>query len=177
MATTTLVSLEEYLATSYRPDMEYIDGELRPKGGKDAVVQWVHSRLQIIIGSWFQQHRKEWRITAGVEARTQVRSTRVRLPDIVVDHAGPHPQVLINPPLIVIEILSPTDTLSEILKRFEDYLAMGVPNIWLVNPDERTGSVYGGGGLLQPVNPFTVAGTAIYLDLTTVFAEYDEDNA
>ncbi len=177
MATTTHVSFEEYLATAYRPDVEYLDGELRPKGGKDTVVQWRHSNLQHVIGGWFYMHRKEWGITGGVEARTRVFGRNVRLPDVVIDWKGPHPEVLTAPPLIVIEILSPSNTLPEVLKRFRDFAVMGVPNIWLVEPQNRTGQVYGEDGLLRPATRFTVAETPVYLDLATVFAEYDEDNA
>ena len=38
----SIVSMEEYLRTSYRPDCEYIDGELRERN----VGQWEHSRIQ-----------------------------------------------------------------------------------------------------------------------------------
>ncbi len=70
MATSTIVSLEEYLRTDYRPDMEYIDGELRPKEGKlteEPVVRWMHSRLQVIISAWFENHAEEWEIRTGVK--------------------------------------------------------------------------------------------------------------
>ena len=49
MAATTLVTLEEYLRTSYEPDQEYIDGELKEK----PVVRWTHSRLQASLCMWF----------------------------------------------------------------------------------------------------------------------------
>ncbi len=48
MATTTLVSLEDYLRTDYDPDVEYIDGQLKEK----PVVQWTHSNLQVSLSSW-----------------------------------------------------------------------------------------------------------------------------
>jgi hypothetical protein len=63
MSTSTLITLEQYLATSYRPDVEFIEGELREKnsllGKGDPMVQWAHSRLQVMIGSWFDQHEEE----------------------------------------------------------------------------------------------------------------------
>ncbi|HEY0786544.1 MAG TPA: Uma2 family endonuclease [Acidobacteriaceae bacterium] len=130
MTASTLVTMNEYLRTSYRPDVEYIDGELREKDGilreRSARVQWIHSRLQVMISAWFDQHEEEWGVLTGVEARTQVSASRVRLPDVVVVKAGPHPQTLVEPPLIVVEVLSPDDTYAEIERRAQDYLHMGL---------------------------------------------------
>jgi Uma2 family endonuclease len=80
MATTTGISLEEYLQTSYRPDREYIDGTLKEK----PVVPFVHGRVQMLLGVWFWQHQDEWHTQCAVETRTQVSTAKVRLPDIVV---------------------------------------------------------------------------------------------
>ncbi len=173
MAVSTLVSLEEYLRTSYDPDVEYIDGELREK---DAVVQWIHGNLQFLLSVWFGRHRKEWKITGGVESRIQVNPERVRLPDVVVDHAGPHPAVLTAPPLIVIEILSPSDTFTETIEKVQDYLTMGVPNVWIIDPAARTGIVCTSHAQPKPVLRFQVENSPIYVDLASLFAEVDEDN-
>jgi len=45
MSTATAVSLSEYLNTSYRPDCDYLDGELLERNGGERD----HSRLQ---GLW-----------------------------------------------------------------------------------------------------------------------------
>jgi len=42
MSSTTLVSVSEYLETSYRPDVDYVDGELLERN----VGELDHSRLQ-----------------------------------------------------------------------------------------------------------------------------------
>ena len=46
MATATIVPVEEYLRTSYDPDMEYVDGALLERN----VGERRHSRLQFLIG-------------------------------------------------------------------------------------------------------------------------------
>jgi len=133
MNTPDLVSLSEYLRTAdYDPDMEYVDGRLvdiyedKPTS---------HSFLQAWIGGWFIL-QKEWGLIAGPGMRTQVSSTRIRLPDVVVlRETGVYPPVLIEPPLIVIEILSSTDTHRGMLEKGREYAAMGIANIWLVDPD------------------------------------------
>jgi Uma2 family endonuclease len=47
----------------------------------------------------------------------------------------------VEPPLLVIEILSPDDTYSDTQERAEDYLRMGVSTIWIIDPKTRTGRV------------------------------------
>ena len=41
------------------------------------------------------------------------------------------------PPLLCVEILSPEDRVSEMQERIDDYLAFGVPYVWVVDPERR----------------------------------------
>src|SRR6266545_974484 len=107
MGTATLVSVEEYLSTSYRPDREYIDGVIleRNLGESD------HSTVQTAIASYFYQRQTEWNIRALAEQRVQVRPTRFRVPDVcIVLGLGPVERILTRPPFICIEVLSREDT-------------------------------------------------------------------
>ena len=79
-----LISIEEYLASSYEPDLEFVDGVLEEKPMGD----WNHSFLQMTIGHWFLSHRAEWKINVLSEYRTRTSPTRVRLPDICVVRQG-----------------------------------------------------------------------------------------
>lgn len=45
--------------------------------------------------------------------------------------------VITHPPLICIEILSKDDTLRGMQQRVADYAALGIPNIWLFDPERR----------------------------------------
>jgi len=69
MPTGALVSVEEYLNTSYDPDCDYVDGRVveRNLGELD------HSSLQTEISYYFRTRRDEWRVYAFVEQRVQVR--------------------------------------------------------------------------------------------------------
>ncbi len=96
-------------------------------------------------------------------------ATRVRLPDVVVDWAGPHPPVLVQAPLLAIEVLSPDDTYSSLKRRAKDYRAMGIPNVWLVDPDTRTAEACEGAFWFERER-LEVAGSAIYLDVPALFA-------
>ena len=176
MAATTLVSIDEYLRKTYQPDVEYVDGELKER----PMVKRVHGRLQSLISMWFGSHEDEWGIEVAVEVRTRVSVSRVRLPDVVVDYAGHRPETLVDAPLIVIEILSPGDSYIETQRLALDYQSMGIQNIWLIDPESRTGRVcqgpVAGRGMRDAwigVQRFTVAGTNIYLDLDALFARLD----
>jgi Uma2 family endonuclease len=134
MATKELISIGEYLSTSYDPDCDYVDGvvEERNLGETD------HSSLQGAVFAYFFNRRKEWGIWALPEQRLQVSGTRFRVPDVCVLLGGkPKEQILRTPPLICIEILSPEDRVSRMRQRLDDYLAFGVPYVFLLDPETR----------------------------------------
>jgi len=144
MATATLVSVSEYLETSYRPDCEYVDGELLERN----VGELDHSRLQGLLYGYFLVREKLWNITALPEQRIQVRPTRFRVPDISVVAGGlPTTQILTAPPFICIEILSPSDSVYQMQDRIDDYLAFGVPYVWVLNPRTRKAFIYTADGM------------------------------
>lgn len=49
MASATTIPIAEYLQTNYRPDREYVDGELRERN----VGKWEHARVQWLLANWF----------------------------------------------------------------------------------------------------------------------------
>jgi Uma2 family endonuclease len=136
MSTAALVSLQEYLTTTYHPDCDYVDGVLveRNVGQRD------HSELQGEVFTFFRSRRQELRLAAFVEQRIGVSTRRFRIPDIcVVPLPRPDEQIFSEPPYICIEILSPEDTFPRLQERFDDYLSMGVANIWVLDPASKRG--------------------------------------
>ncbi|HEX4748390.1 MAG TPA: Uma2 family endonuclease [Bryobacteraceae bacterium] len=138
MSTALTVSLDEYLTTSYRPDCEYIDGELLERN----VGEWDHSRLQLLIARYLSNHEKEWGILVAPEQRVQIKPTRFRVPDITVVKQRPSGGIVKEPPFLCIEILSPEDRMQQMQQRIDDYLAFGVPYVWLIHPTTRRAFVY-----------------------------------
>jgi hypothetical protein len=80
MSTALHIPLKDYLGISYRPDREYVDGEIRERN----VGKWEHARLQWLLAAWFFAHEKEWGTTGSTEQRVKVSDSRVRVPDLVV---------------------------------------------------------------------------------------------
>src|ERR1700722_4468398 len=126
MATATQISVTEYLNTTYRPDRDYVNGEVLERN----LGEYEHSRPQMRIGAYFYNREKEWRIRVVPEQRVQVKLNRFRIPDVcVVLEDSPVESIFRHPPFICIEILSKDDSFKSVIDRLEDYVAMGVENV------------------------------------------------
>lgn len=137
MATLVATPVELYLHTSYEPDAEFVDGEVEER----AAGEYDHATWQYALQLWFDQHAKEWGIRVRAGLRVQVSPTNYRVPDVVVfDRSRPIEQILTQPPIAVFEVLSPEDMMSRLLRKLADYAAMGIRNIFVIDP--RTELVY-----------------------------------
>ncbi|MBZ5621371.1 MAG: Uma2 family endonuclease [Acidobacteriia bacterium] len=139
----TLISVEEYLNTSYDPDVEYVDGVLvEPNVG-----DWLHSLIQSNVV--YHLRRKYPNIYAVAELRSQTRTTRYRLPDVCVVLAAPKTKYLLDAAFLAVEILSEDDRMSKTMEKLEEYDQKGVANIWVIDPRLRKMSIYSGGSLSE----------------------------
>jgi Uma2 family endonuclease len=170
MATSTRLSMSEYMKTSYRPDREYVDGQLLARN----VGKWEHARLQALLAAWFQSQEKAWSVKVATEQRVKVSPTRVRIPDVMLVSRGPQPEVIVEPPVLVVKILSPDDTYTETQSRSADYLQMGVLCVWIIDPTSRTGRQCIGDAWTA-TDTLAVPGTEIWVNLPRLFADLDED--
>ena len=158
---TTLVSVEEYLRSTYKPDADYVDGVIEERClGEDQ-----HSAWQVTLATYFQVRRREWSIRVRTELRTRTSERRYRIPDIaILDAALPREPIAIAPPLIAIEILSPEDRLARLVVRLGDFEAMGVPAIYVIDPADNSLLRFKAGRL-------EVVETMQLRDITIPFAE------
>jgi Uma2 family endonuclease len=139
MPSRTLVSVDEYLHTSYDPDCDYVDGAIVERN----VGETDHSDCQGRIYAYLLNRSKQLQIYPLVEERVQVSATRFRIPDVCVV-AGPRPveQILTHALLIAIEILSKDDRMGQMQERIDDYLKFGVRYVWIINPGTQRACVY-----------------------------------
>ena len=145
MSTATAVSLDEYLNTSYRPDCDYLDGELLERN----VGELDHSRLLGLLSAYLCNREKQWGIFVVPAQRVQVKARRIRVPDITVIAGAPDGQIITRPPFLLIEILSPSDRIAEMQDRIDDYLSFGVRYVWVINPRTRHTYVYSAAGIQE----------------------------
>jgi Uma2 family endonuclease len=131
-----LISLDEYLHTSYSPDREYVDGFVVERSlgqGKHAYTQTMLShRLNDLLIP------KGW--MALVEQRVKVAPLRVRIPDICV--LLQLEDVVTAAPRLCIEVLSPDDRWNRVNERIRDFQAIGVECIWVIDPWARRAWIF-----------------------------------
>ena len=170
MATSTHISLLEYMNTIYRPDREYVDGELLERN----VGKWEHARVQALLTLWFGSQEKSWSVKVATEQRVQVSPTRIRIPGVLLVSRGRQPEVALDPPVLVVEILSPADSYTDTQSRSADYLNMGVRAVWIIDPTSRTGRQCIGDAWTA-AETLVVPGTAIWVNLSKLFSDLDEE--
>ena len=178
-STATLISLDEYLNTSYEPDMDFVDGALVRRN----VGTQLHGLLQTIVVVYFGQYRKSHGIKVFTETRLLVdaASRRHRVPDVMVLNS-PYSKgkVVVDVPAIVVEIKSPDDTFDDIVDRCFDYEKLRVGNILVMDPDNKRAWLFNQGNLQL------LADMSIHLNLhqqkdtidfpfAQMFAELDEE--
>ena len=138
--TTELISVEDYLATNYKPSCEYVDGVLYPK----AMGTYKHGTIQAQIAQLINVAFREFR--AATELTVRLREDKYLIPDVGVQQRDriqdPYPT---EPIYLCVEILSPNDRMSGTFAKAEAYQAWGVQTVWIVDPEERRGWVYRSG--------------------------------
>ena len=82
-----LMSVREYLNTSYRPDRDYVDGA----GVQRNLGEFEHRRLQLAVANYFYILRKQWGIhilpktwRCTCTGLTEVKELRTGGPEMVV---------------------------------------------------------------------------------------------
>ena len=131
-AVQTLISVGDYLAHETKPASEYEDGVLRQK----PMAAWDHGVLQKRIMQLLD-HAAPALVSAS-EVTVQIREGKFLVPDVIAQRReaiqDPYP---LEPVHLCVEILSPSDRISEALAKCEEYHAWGVEMTWILDPDER----------------------------------------
>lgn len=163
------IPVEEYLSTVYEPDMDYVDGHLEERN----LGEWDHSQLQSALLTFLRNRARDWSVHVVAECRLQVKPGRFRVPDILVIPRSEKPDRIVRAaPLLCIEILSPDDTFKRIMYRVDDYIEMGVKDIWVLDPDTgRVFTVANGERRWTEMRVLAVAGTEIRVDLDEIKAD------
>jgi Uma2 family endonuclease len=167
----SLVPLEEYLSTCYEPDCEYDDGLIVERN----VGEFDHSFLQAILAALFMNSEETWGVYGLTEQRIRIAPRKYRIPDICVLRLdAPADDILTEPPLIAIEILSPEDRFSRIAAKAVEYRAFGIEHVWVVDPRQRKVFLGTEEGLTEIENGvLRVEGTPIQVRASELFAKLD----
>lgn len=148
-ARTKRLTFEEWLALPEANQLcEVVDGVLVMPPSPFGEHAWA---IQVILGSLYPFLAETGlgiALAAPYDVLISREPLRVRQPDILVadgaltgisrpaDLTGmPH---LVSPPLLVVEVLSPSNTPRDIEERLADYRSIGVPECWLASFVTRT---------------------------------------
>ena len=166
---TTLISIEEYLNISAKPDCEYVRGVIKYR----AAAERAHSAWQGALTFWFGDRELGWNIRAFPSLRVRVADDEYRVPDVtILSRSAPKEQIVTYSPLAVFEILSPTDKMTEILEKLAAYQQMGIPAIWLIESKKSTCYLYSS-GQLTPTEVFELPGTSLHVTMSEIAALLD----
>ena len=129
-----LLSPEQYLATYYEREPEYVRGELKEKPVPDRLHARIQGLLIRLLGALESAHN----VSAEPEVRCRVAPDVFRLPDVALFPLDMSFELLPTaPPLLVIEIVSKDERHVDLIEKLQDYETWGVPRIWVVNPWTR----------------------------------------
>jgi Uma2 family endonuclease len=129
---TTGLSVDEFLDHSL-DRCELLGGETRPKPlgtGKHSKMQ---RRLLRLLEAVFGEGRVEFELSMRI-------GDEIPVPDLEVLHSdGPrmYRDVLDEPPLLCVEVVSPSQSPAEMLAKCERYRDFGVPFCWVIDPVGR----------------------------------------
>ena len=135
-----------------------------------------HAIIQGNLGLEFSKHR-EFRIMP--ELRLELVPTVPKTPDLsIYPRAGMaldlrHDEIaLTDPPLLTVEIVSPTQGMQEITEKVEFYLAHGVKSVWVIIPLVRGLTIFLPDGSQQSHHEGVVRdpATGLTADLDAVFS-------
>jgi Uma2 family endonuclease len=169
------ISVEEYLSTGYDPDCEYEDGVIVERN----LGEFEHSFLQTILATLFTNNMDRWGVFGLTQQRVQVAARHFLVPDVCVLRLGaPAEDILTQPPLIAIEIMSPEDTMRRATNKAAEYLQFGIEHVWVIDPNARV--AYRGVAKrleLVPAGELTVPGTPILIRIAELFDKLDRIRA
>ena len=163
MGAGVLISLEKYLATDYSPDREFVDGVV--------VERHVGERPHSIVQSnlIFALRQKYRHLCVWPEQRIRTVAGRCRIPGVLIVLSDPGTSILEDPPFVVVEILSATDGMTDVMEKLEEYRTVGVPNIWLLDPKRARAYRFRAGGLEEAFGELVAESPEIRLELDEVF--------
>lgn len=168
------VSVYEYLHSVYEPDLDYVDGYLEERN----LGEFEHQAMQRAFLLALSGLERKAGFYTAIELRVQVAPTRYRVPDICLLRAGELPRRIVTvPPMLCIEVLSPEDRFSRTREKCQDYLRMGVPEVWVIDPELRKAHVLTADGVMREhaEGPLRLQGTEIAVDLAEIFRALDPE--
>lgn len=153
MATTTLVTSEQYLAmpdefdpSGNRIKDELIGGEIVRVAQPSRVNDLIKNAINELLISYLRS-RPDLGLRSLVEIGTGISDLDVFVPDVSLirrERLQKEGRIFLGSPDIAIEIVSPSDTAKHLKRKVDAYLQGGAKSVWVVYPDSKSVQVHSG---------------------------------
>jgi Uma2 family endonuclease len=148
VATQIQYTPEDLLAMPDGKSYELVGGELvERKTGVES--SWVAGRLHSRLDHYCEDRGMGWALLPDTGYQCFPHEPGlVRKPDVSFVRFGRFPGGVLPkgwakiPPDLVVEVVSPNETVYELDDKREDFERVGVPLIWVINPKSRTAMIY-----------------------------------
>jgi len=148
-----LVTVEQLLAMPEDGiDRDLIRGQLkeRPMTRRSRRHAQTEANVTFLLKNWLQQQRQELgKVFSGevgcILRRNPDTTVGIDVAYITAEHAARQTDVtrlIEGPPLLAVEILSPSDTHEDVAAKVDEYLACGVALVWIVDTHFQTVTVH-----------------------------------
>lgn len=133
--------------------LELIDGEIIEKMASNPYSSAVSSQIIILLGSFVKQH--DLGHVTGEAGGYRISEHNDFAPDVAFISKARQPSLPRRgfnpiPPDLAVEVISPSDSFSDVFKKVQTYLRYGTRLVWVVDPEEQIVIVY------MPAISFTV---------------------
>lgn len=174
---TKLITGEELLAMGDIGPCELIDGRIVPMSPTGGEHGFVESNLAGELRTFVQQRKLGWVMSGEVGLYTRHNPDRVRGADVVfisTERASARPGrgFLDIAPELVVEVMSPHDPWQQVHQKLEEYFAIGVQWVWVVEPENRVVRLYRSTTKAQKLSEAdTLVGEGVLADFELPVAE------
>lgn len=150
----SLITAEEFARMQFDQPVELVRGELFFPYGEDEMTRpsyghgWVCAEIARLIGNWAIGSRQGRVVTNDSWIKTERDPDSVRGADVAYIRMErlPSGKLPLRPsdqvPDLCVEVLSPHDRWRDVHDKIAEYLACGVKEVWIVNPERRTVEVF-----------------------------------
>ena len=145
------ITPDEFLSHPDHDRYELVNGQLVETHMSMESV-WIQGQVYQQIDQFVRQHRLGMTFTDGLTyrcfAELEADPSRIRRPDCSFIRAGRttsdqfvsgHCEIV---PDLVVEVVSPNDSYYDIQKRVHEFLTVGCPLVWVINPNSRMATIF-----------------------------------
>ena len=150
-----LMTAEEFYDWANRPEnrdkyCELERGEIVEMTRPGKLHGFVCGNVARILGNFALQRKKGYVCTNDTGVVVERDPDTVRGPDVLLFEDVTRVEAIDrkwgkNPPVLAVEVLSPSDTFTKINRRVQEQLRFGTPLVWVLDPDASNVTVYRSG--------------------------------